>query len=262
MKFTLLGTSGSAGLPQIGGPDGRGDWGRTDPNEPRNRRTRTSIVVQTAENKNILVDTSPDLRMQLTSCGIGRIDAVIYTHAHADHVAGIDEVRILNRIMDAPMPCYGTEALWEELKRRFGYAFKPHNGGFFGRPVLHDHIVAPGEAFEVLGTAILPLDQDHGYSRSLGLRLGNAAYCTDVVRFDDTAFATLQGLDLFIVDCFTPAQDHPTHAGLPTVLSWVERLKPKRTVLTHLGPDMDYRTLCNTLPSGIEPGYDGMVLEV
>ncbi len=262
MKITLLGTSGSAGLPQIGGPDGRGDWGRTDPNEPRNARTRTSIVIQTAEDKNILVDTSPDLRMQLTSCGIGRIDAVIYTHAHADHVAGIDEVRILNRILDAPMPCYGTEALWEELKRRFDYAFKPHNGGFFGRPVLRDQIVAPGEAFEVLGTTILPLDQDHGYSRSLGLRLGNAAYCTDVVRFGDNAFAALQGLDLFIVDCFTPAHDHPTHAGLPTVLSWVERLQPKRTVLTHLGPDMDYRTLCNTLPPGIEPGYDGMVLEV
>jgi phosphoribosyl 1,2-cyclic phosphate phosphodiesterase len=208
------------------------------------------------------VDTAPDLRFQLTRCGIGRIDALIYTHAHADHIGGLDEVRILNRIMGTPMPSYGTAALWEELRLRFGYAFKPYNGGFFGRPVLQDHIVTPGEAFEVMEESILPLDQDHGYSRSLGLRLGKFAYCTDVVRFDETAFAALQGVELLVVDCFTPARDHPTHAGLPTVLSWVEQLRPKRTVLTHLGPDMDYRTLCNTLPPGLEPGYDGMVLEV
>lgn len=262
MKITLLGTSGSAGLPQIGGPDGRGDWGRTDPNEPRNTRTRTSIVIQTADHKNILVDTSPDLRFQLTRCGIGQIDALIYTHTHADHVAGIDEIRILNRILGAPMPTYATKPVFAELRQRFGYVFKPYKGGFFTRPALQPQRIVPKKTFEVMGETILPLDQDHGYSRSLGLRLGKFAYCTDVVRFDDTAFTALQGLELLVVDCFTPAHDHPTHAGLPTVLSWVERLRPKRTVLTHLGPDMDYRTLCETLPPGVEPGYDGMVLEV
>ncbi|MCB5943243.1 MBL fold metallo-hydrolase [Acidocella sp. KAb 2-4] len=262
MKFILLGTGGSAGLPQIGGPDGRGDWGKTDPNEPRNARTRASIVIQTSDNKNILVDTSPDLRLQLTRCGIGRINALIYTHAHADHVAGIDEVRILNRIMGGPMPTYTTKPVLAELKQRFGYVFAPYRGGFISRPILRPEIIKPKKPFEIAGEIILPLDQDHGYSRSLGLRLGRAAYCTDVVRFSPGNFAALEGLDLLVVDCFTPSHDHPTHAGLPTVLSWVERLRPRRTVLTHLGPEMDYGTLRATLPSGVEPGYDGMVLEI
>jgi phosphoribosyl 1,2-cyclic phosphate phosphodiesterase len=261
MRITLLGTGGSAGLPQIGGPDGRGDWGKADPNEPRNRRTRASIVIQTAENKNILVDTGPELRLQLAANAIGRIDALIYTHTHADHVAGLDDVRILNRILGGPMPAFAAGWVWEELKRRFDYAFRPHNGAFFGRPVLQDNVITPGEAFEVEELTVQTIDQDHGYSRSLGLRIGNAAYCTDVVRMEPPELAALQGLELLIVDCFSNQKDHPTHAGLPTVLSWVEALRPARTVLTHMGPEMDYGTLRATLPPGVEPGYDGMVLE-
>ena len=261
MKVTLLGTGGSAGSPQIGGDDGHGDWGQLNPAEPRNRRSRASIVIH-ADGGNILVDTAPDLRCQLTACGIGRIDAVLYTHAHADHVAGLDEIRILNRILGRPMQTYATAEVWEELKRRFDYAFKPWNGGFFGRPALETKDIFPGEVFDIFGTTILPLDQDHGHSRSLGLRIGDLAYCTDVVRFDDAALAALHGVRIFIVDCFTPARDHPTHAGLPTVLGWVKTLRPQRTILTHMGPDMDYRMLVNTLPPGIEPGYDGMEIVV
>jgi phosphoribosyl 1,2-cyclic phosphate phosphodiesterase len=258
MKITLLGTGGSAGSPQIGGADGHGDWGKLDPVEPRNRRSRSSIVIHTDDGRNILVDTAPDLRYQLTDCGIGKIDAVLYTHTHADHVAGLDEIRIFNRILGAPMPTYATAEVWEELKRRFDYAFRPWNGGFFGRPVMEANEIVPERAFEIAGLDILPIDQDHGYSRSLGLRFGDAAYCTDVVQLDETAMAALQGVKIFIVDCFTPAKDHPTHAGLPTILEWVEALRPQRTILTHMGPSMDYRTLVNTLPPGIEPGYDGM----
>ncbi|MDE2319474.1 MAG: MBL fold metallo-hydrolase [Rhodospirillales bacterium] len=260
MKITLLGTGGSAGLPQIGGADGRGDWGDTDPSEPRNRRSRPSIVIQTDDGRNILVDTSPDIRYQLTDCGIGKIDAVIFTHAHADHVAGLDEIRILNRILGAPLPAYATAEVWDELKTRFAYAFRPWKGGFFGRPVMEINEIIPGHSFEVFGLSILPIDQDHGYSRSLGLRFGGVAYCTDVVRLDEAALAALQGVETFIVDCFTPARDHPTHAGLPTVLSWAEILRPKRTILTHMGPAMDYYTLLSTLPQGIAPGYDGMTM--
>lgn len=262
MKITLLGTGGSAGMPQIGGADGKGDWGQTDPAEPRNRRSRTSIVIRADDGSNILVDTGPDLRFQLTSCGIGKIDALVYTHAHADHVAGLDEVRILNRILNAPMPTFATQEVWEELKQRFAYAFKGWNGGFIGRPVLQENTITPGESFTVSGLNILPLDQDHGYSRSLGLRIGDLAYCTDVVRFDEATWAALQGVKIFIVDCFTPANDHPTHAGLPSVLGWVEQLRPARTILTHMGPAMDYASLIKTLPHSVEPGYDGMVLEV
>ncbi len=258
MKITLLGTGGSAGLPQIGGADGRGDWGETDPAEPRNRRSRPSIVIHGDDGKTILVDTSPDMRYQLTGCGIGKINALLFTHAHADHVAGLDDVRILNRILGAPLPAYATGEVWEELKLRFSYAMQPWNGGFFGRPALEPHEIFPGQSFNVFDTRIFPIDQDHGYSRSLGLRIGNLAYCTDVVRLDDAALAALQGIKIFIVDCFTTDQDHPTHAGLATVREWIDQLKPRRTILTHMGPAMDYHILCNTLPSGIEPGYDGM----
>ena len=262
MKITLLGTGGSAGLPQIGGPDGRGDWGKADPAEPRNRRSRASIVIQTSEHKNILVDTGPDMRLQLIANGIGRIDAVIFTHTHADHIAGLDDIRILNRILDAPMPSYANAAVWEDLKRRFDYAFRPFTGSFYGRPVLRDHTIIPGEAVEIAGVKIHAIDQDHGYSRSLGLRIGNAAYCTDVVRMDEAQLAALQGLELLIVDCFSHNANHPTHAGLPNVLAWVEALHPARTILTHMGPEMDYGTLAAMLPPGVEPGYDGMVLEL
>lgn len=262
MKITLLGTGGSAGMPQIGGPDGRGDWGRCDPNEPRNRRTRSSIVIETVEHKRILVDAAPELRLQLTASGIGGIDAVIFTHTHADHVAGLDDIRVLNRILQASMPSYATAPVWAELKRRFDYAFRPITGTFYGRPVLEDHTIIAGEDVEIAGLTIKTIDQDHGYGRSLGLRAGRAAYCTDVVYMDEADLAALEGLELFIVDCFSFSANHHTHAGLPTVLGWVERLRPRRTVLTHMGPDMDFCSLAAMLPQGVEPGYDGMVLEL
>lgn len=262
MKITLLGTGGSAGLPQIGGTDGHGDWGRTDPDEPRNRRTRASIAIHTDAGRTILVDAGPDLRLQLVSNGIARVDAVIFTHAHADHVAGLDDVRILNRLLGAPMPVYATSETLTELQERFSYAFKPWNGGFFGRPVLVAHEVTPSINLSVEGLELLPIDQDHGFSRSMGLRIGDFAYCTDVVRLDEKALCALAGIKTWVVDCFTPDADHPTHAGLETVKNWVARLEPERSILTHMGSLMDYQTLKASLPHGIEPGYDGMVLEI
>jgi phosphoribosyl 1,2-cyclic phosphate phosphodiesterase len=262
MKVTLLGVGGSAGSPQIGGADGFGDWGKLDPTEPRNRRTRSSIVIETAEGKRLLVDTPPDLRQQLTGQGIGRIDAILYTHSHADHIAGLDEVRILNRLLGAPMPGYANEKTWGELHQRFDYAFKPYHGGFFSRPVFQAQTISAAEESGILGLNLRFFDQDHGYSRSLGLRVGGFAYCTDVVRFDAATLDALRGLDVFVVGCFTSAGPHPTHANLDTVLSWVAQIRPQHTILTHMGPDMDYRTLCRSLPHGVEPGYDGMVVEI
>lgn len=256
MKITLLGVGGSAGSPQIGGVDGRGDWGTLDPKEPRNRRTRPSIAIQTSDSKTILIDTGPDLRIQLAAAGIGLIDAVIYTHSHADHIAGLDEIRILNRLLAAPMPTYATDSTWQDLRTRFDYVFQPYRGGYFMRPVLIPHSITPGELFTVHGSEILPIAQDHGYGETLGLRIGDFAYCTDVVRLSETALNALKNLDVFVVDCFTSGQPHATHANLAQVCSWVEILKPKRTILTHMGPDMDYGALLRTLPSGVEPGYD------
>ncbi len=261
MKVTLLGVGGSAGSPQIGGADGFGDWGQLDPAEPRNRRSRSSIVIETGDGQRLLVDTTPDLRLQLTQNGIGRIDALLYTHAHADHIAGLDEVRILNRILGTPMPTYADAKTWDELRLRFDYVFKPYAGGFFNRPVLEANTIAPGETHAILGLPLTFIDQDHGFGRSLGLRIKNFAYCTDVVRLEDAALAALGGLDVLVVDCFTAGHKHPTHANLDQIYNWVEQLRPKRTILTHMGPDMDYGRLRVTLPGNIEPGYDGMVIE-
>ncbi len=261
MKITLLGVGGSAGLPQIGGVDGAGDWGLCDPSEPRNRRTRSSIVIETSDSKRILVDTSPDLRLQLTAARIPRIDAIIFTHAHADHIAGLDEVRILNRIAGRPLPAYADERTWSELHARFDYAFKPWTPPAFYRPVMDVHLIEPGQTIDIAGEKITIFNQDHGFIPSLGLRMGDIAYSTDVVRLDDAALAALAGIKIWVVDCFTAGPPHPTHANIDQVLAWAEKLKPTRVILTHMGPDMDYASLCAKLPPGIEPGFDGMIIE-
>lgn len=261
IKVTLLGTGGSAGSPQIGGADGGGEWGSLDPNEPRNRRSRPSIVIEAPDGRRLLVDTGPDLRLQLTGNKIPRIDAVLYTHSHADHIAGLDEIRILNRLIGVPMPAYAMPVSWTELQERFDYAFRPWSGPPFFRPVFERHEVEPGQTLEIIGLPVQLIGQDHGYATSLGLRIGGFAYCTDVVRLDETALGQLENLDIFVVDCFTRAEPHPTHANLAQVLAWVALLKPKRTVLTHMGPSMDYAWLMENLPAGVEPGFDGLRLD-
>lgn len=262
MKFalTLLGTGGSAGMPQIGGADGAGEWGEADPAEPRNRRSRASVVFEAAGQR-ILVDAAPELRLQLIDNRIDRIDAVIFTHPHADHVAGLDDIRILNRLCGTPIEGYSDERTWAELRRRFDYAFRPWEPPGFFRPVIETHTILPGETRTIAGLPIRFIRQDHGFIPSLGLRAGNVAYCPDVVRFAPEQFEMLAGIDTWIVDCFTRAGPHPTHAWLGQVLDWVEALRPRRTILTHMGLDMDYRMLCATLPKGVEPAYDGMVIE-
>jgi len=261
IKITFLGTGGSAGSPQIGGADGGGEWGLLDPAEPRNRRSRPSIVIEAPDERRLLVDTGPDLRLQLTSCKISKIDALIYTHSHADHIAGLDEVRILNRLLGGPMPAYATVETWAELQQRFDYAFRPWTTSpAFFRPVFDQHVVEAGQRLDILGMPVQLIAQDHGFGTSLAVRAGKFAYCTDVVRLDDTALDGLEHLDLFVVDCFTRHDPHPTHANLAQVLAWVERLRPRRTLLTHMGPSMDYAGLRANLPAGVEPAYDGMVL--
>jgi phosphoribosyl 1,2-cyclic phosphate phosphodiesterase len=260
VKVTLLGTGGSAGVPTIGGPDGSGDWGACDPNDPRNRRTRASILIE-QNGSRLLVDTSPDMRAQLLACRVPRVDAVLFTHGHADHVLGLDDVRILNRIIDRPIDAFASEATLAELNLRFRYAFAPWQPPGFFRPVLVPHVVAPGESVRMAGQMVRLFDQDHGVVHSLGLVVGGFGYSTDVVELDDAAFAALAGVDTWVVDCFQ-RHAHRAHGWLPRVLTWVERLRPRRTVLTHMGPDMDFATIQKRLPEGVEPGYDGMVLEV
>jgi len=255
MKITILGCGGAAGVPGISM-----GWGRCDPNEPRNRRRRAAILVESGETR-VLVDTPPDLRAQLLDAGVRRVDAVVWTHDHADHLHGLDDLREINRVTREFLPAWGSAEMLATARTRFGYAFAPLDpafGSVIYRPMLDPRVI--DGPFRIGDLSILPIDQDHGYCRSLGLRFGDVAYCTDVVAFPAESLPALEGLDLLIVGCLLD-EPHPTHADVDTVLAWVERFRPRRTVLTHMGSRLDYQALCRRLPAGIEPAYDGMVLD-
>ena len=260
LRVTLLGTGGSAGVPQIGGADGAGDWGVCDPAERRNRRSRTSILIEGAGC--LLVDTSPDLHRQMLDNQVRGVDAILYTHAHADHVAGLDDVRILNRIAGRPLEAFATEVTLAELRQRFDYAFGPWKPPGFFRPVILPRLVSPGETHMMGGLEVAVFDQDHGFMRTLGLRVGRFGYSTDVVTLDNTAFDTLAGIDTWVVGCFQRHPPHKTHAWLDLVLEWVARIGPRRTILTHMGLDMDWAWLAANLPGGVEAGHDGLVIDI
>jgi len=262
MKITILGCGASAGVPMIGGSDGSGDWGSCDPNEQKNRRTRSSIVIESETGQRLLVDASPDLRNQIIDNRIPGIDAILFTHAHADHIAGIDDIRLLNRIANRPLDAFGMPVTLDEISRRFAYAFSPWNPPHFYRPVLVARPVEPGTSVSAAELNIQIFRQNHGKIDSLGLRIGSFAYSTDVVKLDDAAMAVLAGVDTWIVDCFLRDGTHWTHANLSTVLGWVEQLRPRRTILTHMGTGMDWAWMATNLPPGVEAAFDGMVVAV
>lgn len=261
IRVTLLGVGGSGGVPLLGGPAERGNWGECDPAEPRNRRTRSSALVETGRGKRLLIDAGPDMRAQLLAAGIGHLDAVAFTHTHADHVMGIDELRIVNRIRGGALEAFGTYVTLAELTTRFEYAFRPPPPQGFFRPALTPRPVAPGETVEMGGIPVRVFRQDHRVMETLGFRIGRFAYSTDVVAFPPESLAALQGLDTWVVGCFQRAP-HPVHAHVALIRDWVERLRPRRTVLTHMGTDLDWAWMRENLPPGIEPGHDGMLLEV
>ena len=207
-----------------------------------------------------MIDTSPDLREQLIDARVGRLDAVVMTHAHADHLHGIDDLRALNRLMGQQIPLWANSKTLAEIRRRFGYVFDPPSEpGRFYKPCLVAHEISG--PFAIDGIAIAPFAQDHGFSTTLGFRIGPMAYSTDVVELDDAAFAALAGVELWIVDCFRRAP-HPTHSHLDKTLGWIARVGPRRAVLTHMEQSLDYRELCAELPAGVEPGQDGLVIEL
>jgi phosphoribosyl 1,2-cyclic phosphate phosphodiesterase len=259
-RLTLLGTGSSGGVPRVGG-----DWGACDPNEPKNRRTRCSALVDRvgADGRmtRVLIDTSPDMREQLLDAQVRRLDAILYTHDHADQTHGIDDVRPLVIAMRRPIPTYMDAATRTSLHRRFQYCFE----GMGGYPPILETMpdIKPGDVVEIDGAggpiSFLPVDMEHGRIRCCGFRMGGLAYCNDVNMLPDESLAQLTGLDTLVVDALRHAP-HPTHANLEQALKWIEQLKPARAVLTNMHVDMDYRTLLRELPKGVEPGYDSMVL--
>jgi len=254
MRVTILGCGASTGVPAIGP-----NWGRCDPADPRNRRRRASVLVEIGPVA-ILIDTSPDLREQLIDARVARLDAVLMTHAHADHLHGIDDVRSLNGLMHAAIPLWADGQTLAEIGRRFGYVLEPPaEPGRYYQPCLVPHEI--GGRFAVSGIEVVPFAQDHGFSTTLGFRIGPMAYSTDVTELDDDAFAAVAQVELWIVDCLRRGP-HPTHSHLAKTLQWIARVRPRRAVLTHMDQSLDYRELSAELPAGVEPGQDGLVIEL
>lgn len=262
MRVTMLGCGGSEGVPTP-----TGDWGKCDPGNPKNRRTRVSVRVDvedaTGAAKTIVIDTSPDFRQQMIASGTQRIDAVLFTHAHADHLHGIDDLRTYNRAQKAVIPAFAAAEAAEDIRQRFGYVVEPwaHPAGhFFYRPALAlAEVTGP---FEAAGIPVIPFDQNHGFGKTLGFRIGNFAYSTDLIALEESAFPVLEGIDTWILDCLRVSPPHPTHCHLELSLGLIERVRPRRTVLTHMAQMTDYDTLAALLPAGVEPGWDGLVLTV
>ena len=256
MRVTILGSGSSTGTPAVGL-----GWGRCDPGNLRNRRLRASVLVEDGATT-ILIDTSPDLRQQLLAAGVGRLDAVLYTHYHADHLHGIDDLRPVNQAMKGPLHIYAEEETLAVIRKRFGYAFEPlaEDVTNYYKPTLVPHTITDGEVFRIGGIDVTVFEQDHGYCASMGFRFGPVAYSTDLMGLTEDAFRALEGVEAWIIGTLTD-KPHPTHAHVGKALEWIERVRPKRAVLTHLGIDLDYGALEESLPDGVEPAYDGMVIE-
>lgn len=255
LKLTVLGCGTSSGVPRIGP-----DWGACDPHEPRNRRTRASILIESATTR-ILVDTGPDMREQLIAAGIGSIDAVLWTHDHADHSHGIDDLRQLAQGQRLPVTGYARRETLNVLRARFAYAFE---GREFYPPIIAGEILPDGICM-IGDIAVTCVDQPHGDIYSTGFRFDqdgqSIGYSTDFHEYTPEMLAIFAAVDIWVVDALRE-RPHPTHSHLAQTLAAIEQARPRRAVLTHMDTSMDYWPLARRLPPGVEPGYDGLTVIV
>lgn len=260
LRFTILGCGSSGGVPRLGG-----HWGDCDPTNPKNRRRRCSLLVERvtkAGTTRVLIDTSPDMREQLLDANVGTLDGVVFTHAHADHTHGIDDLRQIVFNMRDRLPVWADIPTQTALRDRFTYAFEQLPGSPYP-PILDLHLLdgpvtVPGQG----GNLVLsPFVADHGSMDALGFRIGGLAYLPDAVAIPEKGWEMLKGLDVWVVDALrrTP---HPTHAHLALTLEWISRATPKRAVLTNMHIDLDYETVAAETAEHITPAFDGMVIEL
>ena len=259
LTFTILGCGSSMGVPRVAL-----GWGSCDPNNPKNRRRRCSLLVKrtnaAGQVTRVLIDCSPDLREQLLDAQVDWLDGVLITHEHADHTHGIDDLRPLFAHKRKKVDVYLDEATSRAMHARFGYCFMTPPGSDYP-PIAHEKRLVPGQPVTIDGQGgpieVLPILQGHGDIPSLGFRIGKVAYSADIKELPPQSLALMDGLEVWIVDALRHTS-HPSHFNLEEALHWIGRVKPKRAILTNLHTDMDYAALSATLPKGVEPAYDRM----
>ncbi len=257
-----MGCGSSGGVPRIGG-----DWGACDAGNPKNRRRRCSLLVERFNGQKdvtrVLIDTSPDMHAQLTDLGIRWLDGVLYTHEHADHTHGIDDLRALAINGKRRIDTYMNDTTRNAVEGKFSYCFKAAPQADYP-PILTNHRIEAGQPVTIDGpggcVSLLPFEQLHGSITSLGFRIGGLAYSADLHDLPEKSYPAVQGLDVWIVDALR-YRPHPSHFNVEDALAWIARMKPKHAALTNMHVDIDFKTLSDELPQGIEPAYDGMVFE-
>jgi phosphoribosyl 1,2-cyclic phosphate phosphodiesterase len=264
LRFTILGCGASPGVPRIGN-----DWGECDPNEPRNIRTRCSLLIERVGNDpdrltRVLVDTGPDVRTQLLAARVNALDGVIYTHSHADHLHGIDDLRAFWQNTGRRVDVYSDATTRDRMYEGFRYCFEAAPDSLYP-PILSHHLIAAGGSFTIDGAGgaivLTPFRQRHGDAETLGLRVGSVAYSCDISDVPVESVPMIAGLDVWILDALR-YKPHPSHFSLTEALDWIKRMKPGRAILTHMHCDLDYATVKAAVPANVEPAYDGLQFDV